>query len=327
MELKFNHQSTKVQQLTEYIQRAISVNELLPGDKLPSINALSARYKISRDTVFKACGELKARGLIESIHGKNYYVSYQMKNVLLVLDEYTPFKDVLYNTLIAKLPASYKIDLWFHQYNEHLFNNIIQESYGRYNKYLIMNYSNETLAESLSKIDPAKLMLLDFGKFDKAGYSYACQNFDENFYHALSRAKEDFKKYKKIVFLFDKKHKHPQSSKDYFSQLCLDNNFEFEIVDSFTSKTPVVEGTLYIIIKQTDVVEVIKRSKIDQLVVGKDFGIIGYNHNPFYEVIENGISSIGIDWEEMGNLAARFVLKSKPVAKYLPTKIVKRSSY
>lgn len=327
MELEFNYKSTKVKQLADYIQRAISLNELKPGDKLPSINSISAKYKISRDTVFKAFNELKARELIESIHGKNYFVSYQTKNVLLVLDEYTPFKDVLYNTLISRLPTSHKVDLWFHQYNAHLFNNIVQESYGMYNSYLIMNYNNDVLAESLSKIDPNKLLLLDFGNFDKKGLSYVCQDFEQAFYDALSEEKSDFKKYKKIVFLFDKRHKHPQSSKEYFMKFCFDNNFEFEIIDSFTPATPIVEGTLYIIIKQTDVVAVLKRSKIDKLKVGKQFGIIGYNNNPFYEVIENGIATISIDWEEMGNLAADFVLHGNPTTKYLPTKIIKRGSY
>ena len=117
MELKFNNKNTKVKQLADYIQRAISLNELMPGDKLSSINTMSRQHKISRDTVFKAFNELKARGLVESIHGKNYFVSNQIKNVLLILDEYTPFKDVLYNTLVSKLPTNYKIDLWFHQYN------------------------------------------------------------------------------------------------------------------------------------------------------------------------------------------------------------------
>lgn len=327
MKLEFNHKNTKVKQLADYIQRAISVKELMPGDKLPPINTISKQYKISRDTVFKAFNELKTRGLIESVHGKNYFVSYQVKNVLLILDEYTLFKDVLYNTLVSRLPTGYKIDLWFHQYNEHLFNNIVQESYGMYNKYLIMNYSNEMLAESLSKIDPEKLLLLDFGKFNKEGLSYVCQDFDQGFYDALNEEKEDFKKYKRIVFLFDKKHKHPQSSKEYFTKFCFDNNFEFEIIDSFTSKTPVLKDTLYIIIKQTDMVEVIKRSKTDKLKVGKDFGVIGYNNNPFYEVIEGGIATISIDWEKMGDLAADFVTSGKHVACYLPTKIIKRNSY
>ena len=327
MELEFNNKNTKVKQLADYIQRAISMSELMPGDKLSSINTLSRQHNISRDTVFKAFNDLRARGLIESIHGKNYYVSYRVKNVLLILDEYTPFKDVLYNALVSKLPSNHKIDLWFHQYNENLFNNIVRESYGMYNKYLIMNYSNDVLAESLSKINPKKLLLLDFGSFNKEGLSYVCQDFDRAFYDALDQAKHDFKKYKKIVFLFDKRHKHPQSSKDYFIRFCTDNNFEFEIIESFTPQTPVVEGTLYIIIKQTDVVEVIKRSKADKLTVGRQFGIIGYNNNPFYEVIENGIAAISIDWEEMGNLAADFVITGNPITRYLPTKIIKRGSY
>jgi hypothetical protein len=101
----------------------------------------------------------------------------------------------------------------------------------------------------------------------------------------------------------------------------------FEIIDVFPPGKPVEENALYIIIKQTDVVEVIKRSKVDRLTVGRQFGIIGYNDNPFYEVIENGISAISIDWEEMGNLAADFVLTGKPISCYLPTKIIRRGSF
>ncbi len=54
MELKFDHKATKVQQLTDYIQGAIFEKELQVGDKLPSINYLSRKYCVSRDTVFKA---------------------------------------------------------------------------------------------------------------------------------------------------------------------------------------------------------------------------------------------------------------------------------
>lgn len=327
MELEFNNRNTKVKQLADHIQRSVSMNELMPGDKLPSINTLSQKYHISRDTVFKAFNELRARGVIESIHGKNYYVSHRLKNVLLLLDEYTPFKDVLYNALVSRLPSNYKIDLWFHQYNEQLFNTIVRESYGMYNSYLIMNYSNEVLAGSVSRIDPKRLLLLDFGNFDKQGLSYVCQDFDHGFYDALDQTRVDFGKYRKIIFLFNKGHKHPQSSKEHFVRFCRENGLAFEIIDAFPPGKPVEENALYIIIKQTDVVEVIKRSKVDRLTVGRQFGIIGYNDNPFYEVIENGISAISIDWEEMGNLAADFVLTGKPISCYLPTKIIRRGSF
>src|SRR5690554_6690468 len=115
MGLEFTNKTTKVQQLTDFIQKSIASHELQTGDKLPSINELSKRFHLSRDTVFKAFSELKNRGIIDSIHGKNYYVASHSKSILLLLDEYTPFKEVLYNKLKEELPSYYYIDLWFHQ--------------------------------------------------------------------------------------------------------------------------------------------------------------------------------------------------------------------
>ena len=175
---------------------------------LPSINKLSREYQVSRDTVFKAFIDLKDRGIIDSTPGKGYYVTNKLTNILLLLDEYSPFKYSLYNSFIKKLSINYKVDLLFHQYNERLFNTILRESIGRYNKYIVMNFDNEKLSPHLYKIDSSKLLLLDFGKFDKKDYSYVCQDFDDSFYHALAALKEHLRKYQRLVLLFPEDIKH-----------------------------------------------------------------------------------------------------------------------
>ena len=89
----FGQQASKVTQLADALSQAISRKEFLEGDSLPSINQLSAHYGVSRDTVFKAFLDLRERGLIDSTPGKGYYVTSQVTNVLLLLDQYTPFKE------------------------------------------------------------------------------------------------------------------------------------------------------------------------------------------------------------------------------------------
>ncbi len=325
--LRFNGKQTKVQQLAEYIQESISTHELNVGDKIPSINYLSREFSVSRDTVYKALSDLRSRGIIDAVHGKNYYVSSKTKNILLLLDEYSPFKEVLHATLVEKLPKSYKIDLWFHQYNEHLFNNIINESAGHFNSYLVMNYDNEKFSDSLLKIDKKKLLLLDFGNFEKSGYSYICQSFDNGLYTALQSIKEDVKKYRKLIFVLNKFHKHPRSSKSAFIKFCIDNDFECGILDEITDITPIMNNCFYLVIKQEDVVKIVKKGYSDGVNPGEDYGLLAYNENPFYEIVGNGISSIGIDWQEMANLAADFILKDQAVTKNLPTIIKKRGSF
>ncbi len=327
MELKFNGNSTKVKQLTDFIQEAIVKQDLKVGDKLPSINHLSKNLEISRDTVFKSFSDLKSRGIIDAIHGKNYYVASSTRNILLLLDEYSPFKEVFYHVLMSRIPGYYKIDLWFHQYNEQLFDSIISDSLGKYSKYLVMNYDNEKFSDSLSKINKKRLLLLDFGKFNKEGYNYVCQDFDEGFSDALASIKEELSNYKKIVFVLNKYHKHPKSSKKAFSNFCLDNQFEFSILDEIVENGSIQEKCFYLVVKQEDVVRIVKQGRMDGLKPGIDYGLLAYNENPFFEIIENGISSIGIDWNKMGSIAAEFVMEEKAIQTYLPTRITKRNSF
>ena len=127
------------------------------GDSLPSINQLSQAYEVSRDTVFKAFLDLKERGIIDSTPGKGYYVVGRLKNVLLLLDEYSPFKYALYNSFVKRLSIRYKVDLLFHQYNERLFNTIIRESLGRYYKYIVMNFDQAKINPTLQSLNPTFL--------------------------------------------------------------------------------------------------------------------------------------------------------------------------
>lgn len=321
----FGQQSSKVTQLADLISQAISMREFLEGDSLPSINELSRRYGVSRDTVFKAFSDLRERGIIDSTPRKGYFVTGQVTNVLLLLDQYTPFKETLYNSFAKHLPVNYKVDLLFHQYNERLFSTIVRESVGKYNKYVVMNFDNERFSASLNKISPARLLLLDFGKFEKKRYSYVCQDFDESFYGALQRLDDRFSSYRKFVFLFPSSLKHPQSSKDYFFRFCQDYNLSGSVEEDIEN-LKVEKDTAYLAIKQQDVVKVVKQGRLAGLKCGRDFGLLAYNDIPSYEVIDEGITALTIDWQQMGNEVARFVLDNAVVQKYLPTEVRLRNS-
>lgn len=321
----FGQQSSKVTQLADLISQAISMREFLEGDSLPSINELSRRYGVSRDTVFKAFSDLRERGIIDSTPRKGYFVTGQVTNVLLLLDQYTPFKETLYNSFAKHLPVNYKVDLLFHQYNERLFSTIVRESVGKYNKYVVMNFDNERFSASLNKISPARLLLLDFGKFEKERYSYVCQDFDESFYGALQRLDDRFSSYRKFVFLFPSSLKHPQSSKDYFFRFCQDYNLSGSVEED-VENLKVEKDTAYLAIKQQDVVKVVKQGRLAGLKCGRDFGLLAYNDIPSYEVIDEGITALTIDWQQMGNEVARFVLDNVVVQKYLPTEVRLRNS-
>lgn len=321
----FSGNTTKVQQLSDFLERNIISGVYEEGGNLPSINQLSQTHNVSRDTVFKAFALLREKGLIDSTPGSGYYVTNKRKKVLLVLDEYSPFKTTLYNSFTKNLPSSFQVDLWFHQYNQRFFNRILREAIGKYNFYVVMNFDNERMSPLLNKIPLNKLLLLDFGNFEKEDFSYICQDFDFGFRKVLDQLKESYINYKENIFYFPKESKHPKISCDSFLAFCEDNNLKGRIVED-NSVVDVQKGCSYLVIRQSDVVDIIKNSRKKGLICGKDFGLVAYNDTPAYEVIDNGITAITIDWDKMGKMAAQFITNGKKIQLYIPTEIHLRHS-
>ncbi len=130
MEINFLSNTSKVKQMAEAIRLAIAQEEFKQGEMLPSINQISARYNVARDTAFKAFQELKKAGVIESAPTRGYFVASSVNNILLMLDIFSPYKNDLYNALARNIGPNNRLDLYFHHYNEELFNSIIQNSLG-----------------------------------------------------------------------------------------------------------------------------------------------------------------------------------------------------
>ncbi|HEY6914118.1 MAG TPA: GntR family transcriptional regulator [Paludibacter sp.] len=326
MDIKFSHSTSKTKAIADGISLAIMQGDLKVGDNLLSINEASTRYDVSRDTVFKAYKMLKSRGVIDSNPMKGYFVTGEVNHVLLLLDTYSSFKQNLYRRFAASLPENYKVDLIFHQYNEQLFETIVHESIGKYSMYVVMNFSNDHLSDTLRSIPVNKLLLLDFGNFEKSEYSYICQDFDESLYNCLNEGANSLSKFKKLTYIFPEELCHPISSIDYFKKFCLEHNFEYEIQRKESDWKGVEVGTAYLCILSEDLVKIIKDADIAGLSIGNDIGLIAYNDESVLEVIKNGISAISIDFGLMGEKAASFVKTKQPIQEYLETKLIIRNS-
>jgi len=326
MDIKFSHSTSKTKAIADGISLSIMQGELKVGDNLLSINEASTHYDVSRDTVFKAYKMLKSRGVIDSNPMKGYFVKGEVNHVLLLLDTYSSFKQNLYRRFAANLPESYKVDLIFHQYNEQLFETIVRESIGKYSMYVVMNFSNDQLSDTLKSIPANKLLLLDFGNFEKSEYSYICQDFDESLYNCLNEGTNSLRKFKKLTYIFPEELCHPISSIDYFKKYCLEHNFEYEIQRKESDWKGVEAGTAYLCILSEDLVKIIKDADTAGLGIGTDIGLIAYNDESVLEIIKNGISAISVDFGLMGEKAASFVKTKQPIQEYLETKLIIRNS-
>ena len=66
----------KYQQITEWIQNQIASGELSGGDRLESEHELSARFRLSRQTVRHALSELEEAGIVSRVKGSGTYIQY-----------------------------------------------------------------------------------------------------------------------------------------------------------------------------------------------------------------------------------------------------------
>jgi DNA-binding transcriptional regulator YhcF (GntR family) len=327
MVLKFNQNTSKVKQLAEALRSEISNGTYKEGDALPSINKISSQYNIARDTVFKAFQELKDRGIIESAPTKGYFVSSTTNNIFVLFDIFSPYKNDLYNELTANLPPNYKLDLYFHNFSQRVFDNLILDSIGRYNLYVITNIINDVYSDTLDRLDNSKVLLIDLGKFKKDKFSYICQGFDATLYECLLSGLDSLKKYKKIVFIFPPSADHPVSCLPDFEKFCTDYQFEYKIhTEENVEESDIEPGTAYLIAKHSDMIDTVKICRTKKLVPGKDVGIVTFNDTPMLEVIENGISVISTDFRQMGRLSAEYIKTRKKIQTYIPTKLILRGS-
>jgi DNA-binding transcriptional regulator YhcF (GntR family) len=325
LSLNITPSSTKVQHLIDALVKAIGDGIYPEGSQLPSVNQLSKDYNLSRDTVFKAFSELKRRGIAESTPAKGYHVANPNFRILLFLDIYSPFKDVLYNSFINNLPSNYKVDLLFHFYNDWLFEQVILDSIGRYNAYVIMNSSNEVFHDVLKKIDPNKLLLLDLGDFDKNGYSHVCQDFGPSVYQCLIEQKDLFKKYERAHLLFPKESEHPRITVKYFKKFCKEIDLDCQVIETLPEQK-LKPGSMYFVINQKELIELVKLCKLNKLKSGTDIGILAYNDTPVYEVLENGITVISTNFSEMGNKAAQYIVSREKMNEWIKTSLIVRNS-
>jgi DNA-binding transcriptional regulator YhcF (GntR family) len=317
---------TKLQQLVHSITEAIGEGRLRVGDVLPSVNQMSAESGFSRDTVFKAYNILKKRNIIESAPQKGYFVANESYKVFMLLDDFSAFKEQLYQSFRQNLPESYAVDLLFHHYNKEVFNQLIENSLGRYSLYVIMNVDHKNIEPILNKIDSNKLLILDMGRPEAGKMNYILQDFSKSVQKCLERGKNQILKYNELVLVYAQNNTpHPVEIVSAVKKFCTKNGIQFKKINT-PNPEEIKQGQAFLVIRDTDLVEIIKTCRGKELVPGKDVGIISYNDTPMKQVVGGGITVISIDFELMGKQAAEFVRSKQKVETVLETSLILRDS-
>ena len=315
----------KYQQIVDKINQSVAKDILAVGDAIPSVNSVCKEHKLSRDTVFKAYTILKENGVIKSVPNKGYYIASKNRKVLLVLDTFKAYKEVLYHSFINQMENDIITDVQFHHYNIDNFKTIINNSLGKYYKYVVMGFDHKLVSKTLAKIPNEDLLLIDWNIHARSDNNYVFQHFGKSFYAALESVTASFRNYRELHFLYPNYTNHPKETLEYFDKYCKD----YGIVNAIkmNPKEYVIEkGIAYLSVSDRVLGTFLEQCRTKNLEPGVDVGFLSYNDTPMKKFIYKGITVVSTDFNQLGVSAAKFINSDKPIQVYVPTKIILRDS-
>jgi DNA-binding transcriptional regulator YhcF (GntR family) len=318
----------KYRQIIDSVSSAIVRGVVRKGEKMPSINQICGRYKVSRDTVMFAFNTLKARGIILSQPGKGYYIAstdiHPEEKVFVMFDELNSFKEDLYNSLVNTIKEKASFEIFFHHFNYKVFKNLILESIGYYTSYIIMPANFNNTCGLLNKLPRGKVFIVDRLKPDLNEFPAVFQDFEQDVYDALNDGISLIKKYRKLVFV-NPGGKEPVERVNGFERFCRENNYNFETLKNLDSARPGLYEAWFLI-SDRDLVHLLKIIKEYKYKLGKKFGIVSFNDTLLKQMLAGGITTISTDFTQMGITLGDMLMYNRSDKVRNPSKLIVRNS-
>ncbi len=336
-EINRKSKTPKYLQIVNIILEKIKNSILKRGDILPSLNSLAQEYEVAKDTVVKAYDRLKEMNIIGSQQGKFFYIKNEYidydKRIFLLLDVLqVPFRENLYKGIMNNINDRIYLDFNFYNYSAALFERLLEENLEDYDYFIIIPFPNTVVKKALQEMDQKKLLILDrveelgcIEDYRGGDCSFIYQSHNHELEKALDTGIDLIKKYKKMILVFPEDIHAPLCIKDAFLRFTKKNNIQSEIISSIKIDE-VAKNEVYLIIGDDDLVNIVKASKKKKLEIGKEIGIISYNDTSMKEIIENGITVVSIDWNEMGKKTAELINEPNKVQLLEPTNLIIRNS-
>lgn len=331
---EFNSKLPKYRQICAAIINDLEKGVLKKDDPLPSINELSFEHDIARDTVEKAYNELKEQGIITSVRGKGFFVvglKSSKLRILLVLNKLSAYKKIIYYSFIHTLGDKAVVDLQIHHYNAVLLKKILDDAAGKYHYYVVMPHFYEGLetvdvVKELSKIAADELVVLDkFLPELKGPHLCVYQDFENDIYDALESGEDRISKYKELCLVFPENENYPSEIVRGFRKYCSHYKKSYEVKQTAID-IQLKKGCLYIVIEETDLVEVVKKAIDNNYQPGHDIGILSFNETTLKEILAGGIATISTHFEAMGSTAATLILEKQFIKIKNPFSLIRRPS-
>ena len=180
----------------EQVESGIKEGYFVSGDILPSMNELSARLDISKETVKKAYFLLRDKGVISSTQGKGYYIAEARQDkkmkILLLFDKLSNIKQILYNSFAATIGDKADVTIYLHNHQVEILEYYLDENLGNFDYYVITPHFpldpeiQKRVLKALRRIPNRKLIVLDHFQPELHGnFGAVYQDFENDAYSGL----------------------------------------------------------------------------------------------------------------------------------------------
>lgn len=327
-------------QLISCIEEQIDSGELKNGDCLPSMNELSAELNISKETVKKVYSILRERGLIESMHGKGFFVTSWRDNrklrVFMLFDRLSQYKQILYDAFTDKIGDRAEITMYLYNQDVDSFEEFINRALDQYDYYIVTpHFRLDAVVQAralkvLKRIPNRKLIILDNWPRSLQGhYGAVYQDMSNDIYDGLTSVLDDLRKYDNLNVVILPTSLYGSLIVAGVERFCNNNNIKVEFYYEISAEM-MHRGGVYLLLNGQlglGLVEATRTAKSQGLEIGKDIGIISYNDSYLSEIILGGLTTVSTDFDQMGRLAAEMVLTRNLSKVKCDFKLVRRNTF
>ena len=339
IEVDQSSQTPVYKQLIQSIQDLVACGQYHEGDFIPSMNELASELQISKETVKKAYSILREKGIIESAHGKGFYVTNKGDNkikVLLLFDKISTYKQVLFSSFAKHAGDISEITIRLHNQDIDLFEHFIDENLDHFDYYIITPHFpiqpeiQKKAIKILRKIPNRKLILLDHlieGLPGNFGSVY--QDFEQDVADGLLQGIDVLKDFKKLNVISMPGSMYAPLIEKGIQKFCHENQVNFEIHKNINVDKIQKQEVFLILNSQLDIelIELVRAAKMKGCIIGKDIGIISYNESPINEIILDGLSVFSTDFQQMGELAAKMIIKKSMKKTRCNFRLIRRNTF
>jgi DNA-binding transcriptional regulator YhcF (GntR family) len=304
----------KYKQVVDLIISDINAGIFKQGQRIPSINETSEELLISRDTVEKAYICLKKMGVLSAVRGKGYFINqtsaYKRLRVAFILNKLSNYKRSIYYSMAGSLGGKANIDVFIYNHNLNEFETIVDNNLNNYDFFVIIPHFTDEKADYSSvirRIPKEKVIIADRFPESLQAYPVVYQEFENDIQSALTKGLHLLRKYRKINLVFPVDQFYSRRIPRGFQIFCQINRFDFSVIDKL-QKEHIREQEAYVVVSDDDLYQFIKIIREKGWRTGREVGLVAYNDNPVKEILEDGITTISTNHDEIGRLIAQMIL-------------------